>query len=267
MPNPSRLFIDLIHSASGRWANWEPPIPVMVGDYGDINRSSGKFERIGSIYDPAFEQYSLGLRQFQPQLAPVEEYYVCTSHGVSSITFSAAADVQLIKQAEASIQGQWKFGGDCGALLIISRPQINYLPTEFPYEKLRNISPLARKVIVVDTITCPAYALYLSHEKNETISLSLMAGGPVPNVPGIEVDGQVATTWQTNKVSGLCRAASGSEYCFTPMFTLRVNKPRIFTRRRDGELAMPLVGRDILEDAVPPWNNLGTDGEEDPIDD
>jgi hypothetical protein len=64
-----------------------------VGDYGDINKSSGKFERIGSIYDPVFEQYSLGLHQFQPQLAPAEEYYVCTSHGVSSIAFSAGANV------------------------------------------------------------------------------------------------------------------------------------------------------------------------------
>jgi hypothetical protein len=81
--------------------------------------------------------------------------------------------------------------------------------------------------------------------ENETISLSLMASVPVPNVPGIEVDGQVTTTWQTSKVSGLCRAASGSEYCFMPMFALRANKPRIFTRRRDGELAMPLVGRDM----------------------
>jgi hypothetical protein len=81
--------------------------------------------------------------------------------------------------------------------------------------------------------------------ENEIISLSLMGSGPVPNVPGIGVDGQVATAWQTNKVSGLCRAASGSKYCFTPMFALRTNKPRIFTRRRDSQLAMLLVGCDM----------------------
>jgi len=46
----------------------------------------------------------------------------------------------------------------------MSRPQMKYLPTEFPYEKLRDISVLARKVIVVDVVICPAYALYLSQE-------------------------------------------------------------------------------------------------------
>jgi len=267
MRNASRLFIDLIHSASGKWANWDPSIPVEVGDYGNINKESGKFERIGSIYDPVLEQYGVSLQAFQPKLAPAEEHFVCTSQDVRSLKFSAGAGVQLAGQADGSIDGQWQFGRNRGALLIISRPQIKHLPLEFPYEKLRNISVLSRKVIVMDVVICPAYALYLSQEKNEMISLTLMATGPVLPVPGMEANGGVAPTWQFNKASGLFRAATGSEYRFTPVFTLKTNKPAAFTRVRDALQTDPPVGRDILEDASPPWQNLDNDGEEDQIGD
>jgi len=93
-----------------------------------------------------------------------------------------------------------------------------------------------------------------------------VASGLVPNVPGIAVDGQVATTWQSSRVSGISRAASGSEYHFTPIFSLRTNKPGVFTRLRDTLPAILPVGRDMLEDAMLPWDNLDDDGEEDPID-
>jgi hypothetical protein len=76
-----------------------------------------------------------------------------------------------IGQAEAFIQGQWKFGKNRGALLIIYRPQINHLPTDFPYETLLGMSLLDRKVIVVDVVKCPAYALYLSQESKSQLMI------------------------------------------------------------------------------------------------
>ena len=81
--------------------------------------------------------------------------------------------------------------------------------------------------------------------ENEIISLSLMASGAVPNVPGVGVGGQVASAWQFSRVSGISRAASCSEYSFTPIFSLKTNKPRIFTRLRDTLPAMLPVGRDM----------------------
>jgi hypothetical protein len=73
---------------------------------------------------------------------------------------------RLAEQADGSIRvdGQWKFGKNRGALLIMSRPQTKHLPIEFPYEKLRGIGVLSGKVIVMDVVICPAYALYLSQE-------------------------------------------------------------------------------------------------------
>ena len=72
-----------------------------------------------------------------------------------------------------------------------------------------------------------------------------MANGPVPPVPGMGASGGVAPTWQFDKASGLFRAASGSEYHFTPIFTLKTNKPAIFTTRRDALHTDPPVGRDM----------------------
>jgi hypothetical protein len=98
-------------------------------------------------------------------------------------------------------------------------------------------------------MTCIPAIKYLPPDRyfaeNEFLSLSLMASGAVPNVPGIGVGGQVATTWQSSKVSGLSRAASCSEYRFTPIFSLKTNKPRIFTRLRDTLPAMLPVGCDM----------------------
>jgi hypothetical protein len=72
-----------------------------------------------------------------------------------------------------------------------------------------------------------------------------MATGPVPPVPGMGANGGVAPTWQLNKASGLFRAASGSEYRFTPVFTLKTNKPAVFTRLRGALQTDPPVGRDM----------------------
>jgi len=67
----SRLFIDWVYRGTAKWANWEPAIKIEVGDYGDINRQTGEFERFGNIYTD-LEDYNLSLQRFEPQLAPQE---------------------------------------------------------------------------------------------------------------------------------------------------------------------------------------------------
>lgn len=66
----SRKYIDLIQQASSKFANWDPPHLIKVGcptlnlcgnlsrpahsqagDYGKIDRETGKFEKEGNIYD------------------------------------------------------------------------------------------------------------------------------------------------------------------------------------------------------------------------
>ena len=213
--NVSRLFIDLIHSASGKWANWDPSIPVEVHAFGsllDVNltsklqlyrsatmelstRNLENLKELAAYMIPIWNSMALAYRSSNRnlllpkntlyahpsrcahsnfQLVQVCKYprgftvcRICNSvvaHFTPRFLAPTIIFSQLAGQADASIHGQWKFGRNRGALLIISRPQIKHLPTEFPYERLRDISVLARKVIVMDVVICPAYALYLSQE-------------------------------------------------------------------------------------------------------
>jgi len=47
----SRKYIDLIYTASSKWANWDPPKQIKVGDYGKINKKTGAFEKEDNIYN------------------------------------------------------------------------------------------------------------------------------------------------------------------------------------------------------------------------
>jgi hypothetical protein len=79
----------------------------------------------------------------------------------SPLNFIVNLPDRLMDPSESTANGNL---GNRGALLIMSRPQTKHLPIEFPYEKLRDIRVLSRKVIVMDVVICPAYALYLSQE-------------------------------------------------------------------------------------------------------
>ncbi|KAG8903122.1 hypothetical protein FRB99_003724 [Tulasnella sp. 403] len=53
-PNASRKYVDLILNASSKYANWDPGVPVEVGDYGSINKDTGLFDYEGNIFSEAF---------------------------------------------------------------------------------------------------------------------------------------------------------------------------------------------------------------------
>jgi hypothetical protein len=62
---------------------------MQVGDYGDINRQTGEFERSGNIYTD-LKDHDLSFQCFEPQLAPQEEYIFYTSSNVHKIGGSAS---------------------------------------------------------------------------------------------------------------------------------------------------------------------------------
>ena len=61
--------------------------------------------------------------------------------------------------------GQWKFGRDRGALLLLYGSRITKLPDEL-LEELKETDWAHGKHIVSHIHSCPAYALYLSDRSN-----------------------------------------------------------------------------------------------------
>jgi hypothetical protein len=267
--NASRMFVDLVHSGTSKWANWEPPVKVEVGDYGIVNKYTGQFERQGSIFGPEFRGYKLGLEDYYPEIAPVENDFLFTSHDAKKMEFSGGPGVSASGMADAAIQGKWRFGSKRGALLAMSRPCLKTLPYDFPFKKLVDLKLLANKAIVVNASICPSFALYLSQRNQDSVSLGVEAQVPLPHIPGLSAGGKAATKWSFDRASGYSRAACAKDYIFTPIYTLRINKPRFWTRLRDGVEQPPLEGEDVLADAEIPWEPLDheAEGEEEEFDD
>jgi len=66
--------------------------------------------------------------------------------------------------ADASIKGQWSFGRERGALLIMAYPRCSYIPRESLLGHIAEVEALKDMVLVTEVFCCPAYSLYLSNK-------------------------------------------------------------------------------------------------------
>jgi hypothetical protein len=269
--NASRLFIDLVYSGTSRWANWEPPLKIEVGDYGIVDKETGQFIRHGSVYDD-LDDISLHLEKYAPELKPIEKDFLFKTHNARRIDVGGGPEAQITGIVEASFAGQYVFGRESGALLAMSRPRMKALPYNFPYEKLTEIKQLDHKAIVVNTFICPSFALYLSQGKEDVISLEAEVVAPIPAALGLEAGGKGHVSWKFERASGFPRAASSENYDFTPLYSLRINKPRGHFHL--GMRGSPKPAEDdeprpqiydpsrLLADYPIPWDTLDEEGDE-----
>lgn len=66
----SRKFIDLIQGVTSKWANWDPPRPIHVGDYGMINNETREFDWEGNVYTTTND---ICIDMMDPALTPIEQ--------------------------------------------------------------------------------------------------------------------------------------------------------------------------------------------------
>jgi len=262
----SRKYIDLILEVSSKWASWDPPHPIKVGDYGTIDKETGRFEKEGNIYDdPATAKLSA---EHPPEILAPEEKMVFASQTAQRHDFSLSPEVKIPGIAEASIKGQWKFKtGKTGALLIMAQPRSSLISGNV-LKQLVDLPALKDKYLVTETVACPAYSLYLSSKSDDTVSLALVATTPLPVTPLVSAGGEIGGGWWSQTGAGVFRhgcAALGT-YSFTPLFMLkRIRKKSIIPYRgaptEDDE-------EDLWEDVERPWwRPLNEDGEEEAFED
>ncbi|KAG8215857.1 hypothetical protein J3R82DRAFT_7812 [Butyriboletus roseoflavus] len=276
MPNLQRKYIDLIHQVSSKWVNWDPPIPVEVGAYGEVEGETGELRVEGNIYDPKFQHeldklgLTLRVADHPPQLGGVEEDFIIASKGARRVGLHMGPEAGVAGIASASFQGQWQFEhGKRDALLIMHSPRLRFLPRNVFLETLFRVPALKDKCLVTGIHVCPAFSMYLSNKSGERVSLALVARVPVAGVAGVTAGADGGIGWWSDTQADLMRKAcdKAGNYCYTPLYMMKRRTgwlSRLF--REDETPETPPTGDDLWRDVSPPWDPLNEDGEEDSLD-
>jgi len=228
-PSSSRKFIDLIFKASGRWANWNPPSDIKVGDYGKLDEKTGEFNREGNIYIDTHiylnDENIVQLIKNHPPIAGArEEVFMAAGEKVKRSDLKLGAEVTIPGLAEASIKGQWTFGHKRGALLVMAYPRCSYIPPATILKHLAEVQALEDMYLVTEVFSCPAYSLYLSSGSNEAVDLALVGSFPVPPLPVMTAGVQMEAKWWVQNASGLFRSGrdpTGKDD-YTPLYMLKM---------------------------------------------
>ncbi|KAG2749691.1 hypothetical protein P692DRAFT_20732431 [Suillus brevipes Sb2] len=265
----SRKFIDLIFQSSSKWANWDPPIPIKVGDYGTIDRKTGVLIVKGNIYDETFQEsltqqgLMINLSSCQPVKGAVEGDMIMSSIGVKTGEISLTPQVSALDLASASINAEFQFQeGRRGAVLVMHKPQQEYIPQGRVLSIIHEARELKDKYIVSSTFTCPGFYLYLSNKSGEKVKLALTANAPVAAAIGVSAGGGASVDWWTDTQAALLRKAfdQAGQYRYTPLFDLK-RRQHWFERTFRGVEEHPTED-DMWPDCSPPWNPLDEDGNE-----
>lgn len=272
----SRKFIDLIRQASSKWANWDPPIKIKVGDYGTIDSESGELDVDGNIYDKTFQtslnkqglKINLSEPSCQPQIGAVDDNMIMSSSGVKQGDFSVKPEVSFLNLASASVKAEFQFQeGKRGAVLVMHKPRQEYIPRGKVLTLVHKAIELHDKYLVTSTFTCPGYYIYLSNKSGERIALALTASAPIPAAAGLTAGGTASVDWWTDAQAAFLRKAvdKAGLYLYTPLYTLKHRQnswvPRLFRGKEEEETTED----DLWPDCIPPWQPLDEDGEEDPV--
>ncbi|KDQ61800.1 hypothetical protein JAAARDRAFT_190520 [Jaapia argillacea MUCL 33604] len=272
MKSPSRKYVDLILTASSKWGNWDPPRPVQIGDFAEVNVETGDFEPQGNICTYDFKDPALQaiIARYPPVIRKDKNGWEITwrdakrgefSHALESLSL----DGVIPGLAQATVKGKWEFQRGSGALLVMVRPRTTYLPRELlkplasaPILKENNIS------FVDEVISCPAYHLCWSHKGGDSVSLALIGDVPMPIGPVVGCAAADAKWW-TEATAGNFRHACdiNGSYVYTPLFRLKRKSVRAWPWR-EGE--KPL-NEELWVDTKQPWDQLDENGEEIPFED
>jgi len=258
MKSPSRKYTDLVRDASNKYGNWDPPKRLKLGDFGTLNKEDGQFEKEGNIF--THEQTVEIAKTNEVIVASPEEKMLVTAKATSSGELSLEPGVSIAGLADASIKCEVKFGSKRGALLVLAKPKTSYIP-KAQLLKFASAPVLKDKCVVTEIVECPAYSLYLSTAREETIRVAFTGSVPIPHVPGLSATASVEpAAWWSQHSAGFYRQACSKEgeYNYTPLYQLQqVRKPSVLLYRDS-----PIPEDEKWVPTPPPWDQLDSDGEE-----
>lgn len=267
MPNNPRLYVDLLRSASGVYASWQPSQKIEVGDYGTVNKMTCEFEKEGSIYDAAFEPDLKISDSFPPEECPPDDQHTLVSRGVRELSFGADAIAKLAGLVDFELRGHWKFANGRGAILVMHRPKltrIQYLANLLP--SLRQVECLSDKALVTSVFSAPRYAMLLTQEQTKKAEALVALVPTVANSGEVNVSAGTSFRWLGHSSSGVWKSGGTTgEGPFYPLYSLRTPKStsylkRLFASRPRNE--ENIDGEDAFYPYQLPWSILDEDGDE-----
>jgi hypothetical protein len=274
----SRKFIDLIQRATSKWANWDPPKKIEVGDYGTIVNETGEFDWEGNIYHPYFQEqlksskYKFNIDLADPALCPHEQearddHFVVKSWGVTTKEANISAEGAVPGVVDVALKLDLQFDGNKpAAVLVMYKPRYRSLPNDERIIKLIKSMPdiLKGKYIVTEVISCAAYMMRMSNQKTEKFSVTLKAVGPVAQA--INAGGAGGFTWSSEAACDLSRQGCDMTAEYMPLYRLKQPRHKFwewpFSHRGDEKNNDAI---DRWEDVDPTWNPLNDEGEEQEI--
>ncbi|OCB91508.1 hypothetical protein A7U60_g1243 [Sanghuangporus baumii] len=258
----SRKFSDIILNAVSKWANWDPSITIEAGDYGQIDKRTGQFEREGNIYrDPEVAHIA---SKFPPLRGPQVNTLEIHSMDVRGITVSPDVHANLFGMAQPAIGGQWQFTRSRGALLLLYKSYLTAVPNELLIQ-LKSSGWAKGKCVVTRVQACCAYFLYLSDKSGEVISITLQADVPIPVTPGVTPGAAINAGWRFSGASGVVQEAFHDEPVFVPLYQLEEIAIKGRWGRRSPSFDEGEDGSNNNTGWVPieaPWSALDDDGQE-----
>ncbi|KAI9434885.1 hypothetical protein H4582DRAFT_2080554 [Lactarius indigo] len=247
--NAQRKFIDLINEATFKWANWDPPKVIQIGDFGTIDKKSGELKVEGNIYTHSEIKHIA--QDYPAFVAPETDLYQIHSQQVRRLDIQAdvGASATAADDQGVALKSRWQFNTKRGAILLMHRPRLLCVPDGFFDEKF-DLPILKRKVVVEQVYNCPGYYMYLSNKASEQISVSLRAN----SLPGVDGEQALTVGWSADGSSGVCQQGFREDAVYTPLFCLKSLGRRHW--RRDG--ITPMIEK--WEVTYIPWGILDEDG-------
>ncbi|KAG2151071.1 uncharacterized protein EDB93DRAFT_1249563 [Suillus bovinus] len=257
MKHESRKFIDLIQNVSSKWANWDPPKPINVGDYGKIINETGEFDWEGNIYTSGILDIDMTDQALVPVETEGDDKFIVKSWGVTTKEATPAGTATTDAE-NVALRIEFQFEGrKRAAALVMYKPKYISLPNNDRLIDLLKNRPdvLKGKYIVTEVMRCDAYMMYMSTNKAESFSVTLNTTGPSAS----------AFTWCAETTYGLYREGSNPTTNYMPLY--RLKKPRSKFWWLVGQRGDEIIDDSIpkWEDVDPPWDPLDDEGEEDPI--
>ncbi|KAH9046202.1 hypothetical protein EDB84DRAFT_1467214, partial [Lactarius hengduanensis] len=202
--NAQRKFIDLINEATFKWANWDPPRVIQIGDFGTIDKKSGELKVEGNIFTHP-EIWHIA-QDYPAFVAPETDLYQI---------HSSTTDVGAAQQRWPGVvlKSRWQFNTKHGAILLMHKSRLLC-------------------VVVKQVHNCRGFYMYLSNKASEQISVSLRAN----TLPGVDGEQALFVGWSADGSSGVCQQGFREDAVYTPMFRLKSLGRRHW--RRDGIIPM-----------------------------
>ncbi|KAG1758884.1 hypothetical protein EDD22DRAFT_783337 [Suillus occidentalis] len=235
----SRKFIDLIQGATSRWANWDPPRKIAVGDYGMIINETGEFDWEGSIYSLPFQdqlkssRYKFDIDLADPALRPCEQvkddYHIAKSWGVTATKAIDVPPEAGVQSGETVLKVDLQFASNKpAAVLVMYKPRYSSLPNDERIIRLIKSVPdiLKGKYIVTEVISCAAYTMHMYNQKTEIFSVTLRATRPIS--PAVNAGGAVDFIWSSEAAYGLSRHGSDPTAKYMPLYRLKRPRPKFW---------------------------------------